>query len=298
MRKPLNLFYSGIIFALLLPVLTTAEPAFAQITISQAGASTRQYLPGDIVNIMVEAPIDTYQITAVAPDGSEIKLTFDPRTNIWYGYWKVSPGVKKGGYQAKLKAVDFEGNPFEGLTSTFFIGEAPAAMLPTAEVERRELLAKKLAVEATILAREAEDKARQAKELSAEKKELTPAAEAERQQRAAKKLAIESSILALEAEDKATRAREAAVEAGKIIATAEAARPVIKPPKETPAKPKKDNLARVRLITTARSYMARHEYKRARDELKKLLKIEPGSPEIKNMLTRLDTIIKAKEAQQ
>ena len=72
------------------------------LLISGAGAQiapatdARVYLPGDFVHVIVEAPVDTTQITALMPDGNAISLIQGRRTNIWRGIWQVPISFKKG----------------------------------------------------------------------------------------------------------------------------------------------------------------------------------------------------------
>jgi len=94
----------------------------------QAEPKIRQYMPGDIVHIIVEAPYDTKEITAVMPDEQRALLSFDSRHNVWHGYWEVPHGYKKGVYTAKLLAVDVEGRLFEGQSAQFVVSE-PAMTL-------------------------------------------------------------------------------------------------------------------------------------------------------------------------
>ena len=64
------------------------------------------------------------------------------------------------------------------------------------------------------------------------------------------------------------------------------------------AKPKPEdlNVTRVKLISSARAYLAKLDYKKARDELTILSRIDPNNPSVQKMLTRIETVIKAKEA--
>jgi hypothetical protein len=54
------------------------------------------------------------------------------------------------------------------------------------------------------------------------------------------------------------------------------------------------NIKKSRMIVSARSYMARADYKSARSELKALLKIDPNNKDVKVILSRLENIIKSK----
>jgi len=100
-------------------------PSLAQVTLKTSGAGffAKQYLPGDFIHIVVQAPVDTAQITAVLPDGKALSLVQERRSNLWHGMWEVPLNFKKGFYSAKLSAVDFDGNVFEGNTDSFTIGE-------------------------------------------------------------------------------------------------------------------------------------------------------------------------------
>lgn len=89
---------------------------------SQQSVDARNYLPGDFVHVIVDAPVDTSQITATMPDGSIISLMQDRRSNVWRGVWQVPVDFSKGLYSAKLSAVDVSGNIFEGMTDVFNVG--------------------------------------------------------------------------------------------------------------------------------------------------------------------------------
>ena len=84
------------------------------------------------------------------------------------GTGKCRRVLKKGTYTANLVAVDFEGNTFQGLTSTFFIGQPAvqeANLSPSEEANLKEQQAKKLATEALLLAEESQQKLAQAQGL-------------------------------------------------------------------------------------------------------------------------------------
>ncbi|MDD5594068.1 MAG: hypothetical protein PHG97_04970 [Candidatus Margulisbacteria bacterium] len=246
--------------------------------VSQMGLGLREYLPGDIVHIVIEAPPDTNHIKAVMPNGEEINLNFDGRSNVWNGYWEVPAGVKKGIYTAKLIANDVEGVTFQGDSSAFYIGEPILAlMMKIAETEEASM------------------------------------AKLTEKERIARQRAIESARLAL-----AARRRVALTEGAVTEEAAIPVRPPVKiAAKKIPVKPaakKKPfklaakkvkikkfaragediNVTKARLIVAARSYMAKFEYQKAKSELKALLKIEPDNREIKTMINRLEAVIRAK----
>jgi len=129
--KFLKIFFFGFITAVI----------FAQNFV-YASLGMREYLPGDIVHIVIEAPVDTNRIKAIMPDGEEINLIYDGHLNIWNGYWEVPAGFKKGIYQARLAASDVEGVSFEGSSSAFYISEPVLALMmkvaPSEEVAGEE----------------------------------------------------------------------------------------------------------------------------------------------------------------
>ncbi|HVN67214.1 MAG TPA: hypothetical protein VMT55_02505, partial [Candidatus Sulfotelmatobacter sp.] len=67
-----------------------------------AGREIKQYLPGDFVHIIVDAPSDTAAITSILPNGEQIELAHDRRANVWHGLWQVPIGFKPGTYTAGL----------------------------------------------------------------------------------------------------------------------------------------------------------------------------------------------------
>jgi hypothetical protein len=244
----------------------------ANFGISEAGTPAKQYFPGDIIHLVVQAPIDTDHLSALMPDNRTVKFSFEPATNLWHGYWEVPANFKKGSYNANLVAVDFDGNTFEGMTTAFFIGESAVQMAnlsPTEEATLKEQQAKKLAAEALILAEESQEKLSQARALMPEKvaAETKPAPQA---------------VVA------------AAPPAEKPIKTA-AVKPTVKPRKKAVAAMTKEdlNITRLKLITKARAYMLDHNYEKAKEQLLVLLKLSPDDAKIKLMLDRVEAIIKS-----
>lgn len=112
----------------------------------------RVYLPGDFVHVIVEAPVDTTQITAVMPDGNAISLIQGRRTNTWRGIWQVPINFKKGVYSAKLSAVDVKGDVFEGETDSFNVGEIALITLVsmTKEAGEKPALREKITIEPVV----------------------------------------------------------------------------------------------------------------------------------------------------
>jgi hypothetical protein len=105
-----------------------ALPVLSQ-TISSASFGVLKYFPGDVVHIVVEAPPDVVNITALMPDGERLNLSYSRRTRVWHNYWEVPAGFKKGGYSAKLKAEDAEGRAYEGDSELFYVGEPTLPMV-------------------------------------------------------------------------------------------------------------------------------------------------------------------------
>ena len=190
------------------------------------------YFPGDVVHIVVEAPVDTDSVSAVMPDSQELSMVFDRRAKIWHNYWQVPMGFKKGVYTAKLTAVDVEGRNFKGETAPIFVDE------PTLPVVMR----------------------------FAPSEEVRPA-------------------------PVAARAKVKPKEEIKI-----AKKPSVKAKKRIAVLPKEDfNTARMRYITSARDFLAKQEYEKAKVQLEALLDIDPGNTEVKLMLSRIESIIKARK---
>ncbi|MFA6169382.1 MAG: response regulator [Candidatus Margulisiibacteriota bacterium] len=107
------------------------------------------YLPGDFVHVIVDAPVDTTQISAVMPDGTIVNLIQGRRANLWRGIWQVPVDFGKGTYRAKLSAVDVRGNIFDGETNPFAIGELAVIAITrrvTPEIVERPPLREKIEV--------------------------------------------------------------------------------------------------------------------------------------------------------
>ena len=109
-------------------MLALAQPALAQ-TLTSASFGVLKYFPGDVVHIVVDAPPDVIRVTALMPDGEQLNMSFSRRAGVWHNYWEVPPGFKKGGYTAKLRAVDVEGRVFEGDSELFYVGEPTLPMI-------------------------------------------------------------------------------------------------------------------------------------------------------------------------
>ena len=107
-------FFKTIFFGILLLTFMLTFVDAQNFKVSQMGLGLREYLPGDIVHIVIEAPPDTNRVKATMPNGEEVNLTYDGHSNVWNGYWEVPGGVKKGIYTAKLLASDVEGVTFQG----------------------------------------------------------------------------------------------------------------------------------------------------------------------------------------
>jgi hypothetical protein len=101
--------------------LVSAEQASFYTPVDRS--EVKQYLPGDFVHIIVDAPTDTAAITSFLPNGDRIELAHDRRAKVWVGLWQVPIDFKSGTYSAGLQARDIEGNVFDGQTSPFIIGE-------------------------------------------------------------------------------------------------------------------------------------------------------------------------------
>ena len=113
---------SGILALLIFIVL----PLCAQMP---AQAAPKEYLPGDFVQLVVDSPADTAQISATMPDNTIINLVHERRSTLWRGIWEVPVDFNQGTYTAKLQAVDLEGNLFAGESDTFTIMPLSMIML-------------------------------------------------------------------------------------------------------------------------------------------------------------------------
>jgi hypothetical protein len=122
------LFGALLLVCLSLP-LDAAVEAPASIDITAATFSVLKYFPGDVVHLVVDVPPDVVSVTALMPDGEQLNLGFSRRSRVWHNYWEVPSGFKKGGYTAKLRAVDVEGRIFEGESDLFYVGEPTLPMV-------------------------------------------------------------------------------------------------------------------------------------------------------------------------
>lgn len=137
-----------ILFLLILcPFISIAQPS----SLTNPTVNARTYLPGDFVHVIVQAPVDTSQITAIMPDGTPVTLIQDRRTNVWRGLWQVPIDFKKETYSANLTAVDVQGNVFTGQTDYFSVGELAMITLvgkPTPEAAPKPPLRQIITAEA------------------------------------------------------------------------------------------------------------------------------------------------------
>jgi hypothetical protein len=218
--------------------------AASAVEMSEGETGIHKYLPGDVVHLVINAPLDTARVTAVAPDGKTIEMAYDKEAKAWDGYWEIPLGFKKGIYNATLKALDVENRKFEGKTASFYVGEPVLPLVLKLEnTEQAEVVAPPAARRAEASRPEPE------KEIAVEEVEQ-PAAMAAPAKRAV-----------------AVRPR----------------------PKEN------INATRLRLMSAARKFLAENDYKRAEGQLRALLKIDPDNSDIKQMLSRIEAVIRAKE---
>ena len=103
----------------------------------------KEYLPGDFVQLVVDSPPDTAQISATMPDDTILSLVHERKSMVWRGVWEVPDNFKEGTYTAKLQAVDLEGNLFAGESDPFII--RPLAMIMLVGKGSREAAAVKKA---------------------------------------------------------------------------------------------------------------------------------------------------------
>lgn len=228
-------------------------------------------MPGDIVHIIVEAPFDTQQVSAVMPDEQKIDLTYDGRRTVWHGYWEVPYGFKKGVYTAVLLAVDVEGKTFQGQSSQFIIGEPTMALLVQLASKAGPPLPRlpaSNAVPSFVPERITKPlplpSAVSAPAITQHKKENPPA------KKSNKKMMVKKS---------------------RKYWTAGYKKPAIRPAAK---KQLNGDLRAAKLTEATREFIARQNYSDARNQLAKLSKTQPKNYQMQLMLARLDAIIKAR----
>lgn len=94
---------------------------FSDIRAAKKEREPSRYWPGDIMPIITSAPLDIETITAIMPNGDEVKMTFDEKAGVWHGVWKIPRDMRPGKYFAKTVAIDFEGYKIEAKTTPFII---------------------------------------------------------------------------------------------------------------------------------------------------------------------------------
>lgn len=260
----------------LLFFLALSLPAFCQPALKNRieEIRSREYLPGDIVHIVVEAPLDTQQIIATMPDEQQVTLAYDGRNSVWHGYWEVPYGFKKGVYTAMLLATDVDGKSFEGQSAQFLVGEpilalmvqlapSPGGKQPGKKIAPPTLPPKKLVAPVS-------------PEVAAEVplRVTTPVPPIEKYLAESKPVEIPAPTPPVVKKAK----RPAQLRR----------RPVMV------RRPEDKNLRIAKLMIAAKDYTAKQDYVRARRQLEALLKIAPKNTEVKLMKARLDVIIKAK----
>ena len=266
--RAVKTFFLGLAGVCLLAVALSAQPADQS---SSSDRELREYLPGDIVHIMIEAPIDTARIDAVMPDGSQVQLGFDARSSLWHGYWEIPPGFKKGLYIAKLTATDVAGFSFEGKTSAFRITEPVLALMTkmtngesgeTAALphSRRTVVAPKAVPEAAPeVAPETKPEVR--REIKPEVKPIVEQVE---------RVPVKAPVKRV-------------------------AQKVVRPKRMISVVTKGDaDSDKARMVASVRTAMSRAEYEKARTQLKALLKTDPNNKEMKTILNRLEVVVRAK----
>lgn len=121
---------------------------FAQTLVVSRADAAKEYFPGDFIHIIVDAPVDTAQITALMPDSSIINLVQERRGYVWRGIWQVPVQLRPGSYSSKLTAIDVSGNIFEGQTDTYVVKQlALITLVGVATKETRPALAEKITIE-------------------------------------------------------------------------------------------------------------------------------------------------------
>lgn len=284
--------------------------ASAETPAYQSEREIRRYFPGDYVHILVSAPLDTAKITGVMPNGDMIELVHDRRAKVWSGLWQVPIGFKAGSYTAELQASDIEGNKYTGETSPFIVGELTMITM----------IEKPVSPEAETSSEQQQRMSRATALLAA--KAVTPVPHPQVPQEGVSPVPTSEAPLSqvVPARVKQPKAEKPIVERPKIEKPKVAApAPVIVPPparkkavlvakkKKAPARPKPAvnfvearekselNLAKAKVVTSARYYMERMDFNKVEGQLRTLVKIDPHNQEYKKMLQRVDTVIKTEK---
>jgi len=250
--------------------------------VSPSDLGLRQYLPGDIVHLLIEAPYDTVQINAIMPDGQEIKLSYDDRSRLWHGYWEVPPAFKRGLYRAKLLARDVEGVEFEGTSAAFYITEPTLALMMKVSPQKPGAPLVLSSSEQYVIVPQAAVPAQPPVQPLTQTLTQPPA------QTPAPPLSEEATVPQ--------------------AAWSKAVKPEVTPPvkqaAKKPAKLKKKLVsvitkgdarsAKINGVIAARAHMSMGEYENARIQLAALLKTDPDNQAVKTMLNRVAAVIRAK----
>lgn len=251
---------------LLIMYILMYTPAAAQQSVGSVSApaeTTKMYLPGDLVHLVVGAPANIVEVVAQMPDGSRFQLDFERRTHIWHGLWEVPYGFKKGVYSADLIATDVEGRQLEGKTTPFYIGEpALITLIGVGELTKESGRGKPVAGPPPTTQRSARVEGKPA---------VAPPPTVQ------KPVPLERKRAAATAQPRPKPKKI------KNLSRAEAARLL--------AKQKEDNLnLTLKLLTLARIHLTTQQYEKAKADLHQLLKINPNNPEVKVMLVRVEKI--------
>jgi hypothetical protein len=288
--RSVKTFFLGLAGVCVLAVAVSAQPV---VQLSASDRELREYLPGDIVHILIEAPIDTTKIGAVMPDGSEIQLGFDARSSLWHGYWEIPPGFKKGLYRAKLFATDVAGFSFEGKTSTFRISEPILALMTRiGSVENGETAPPTYPRRAVVEAAPEVTQAVVPAVSRPARRDLVPEVKPEAKPvlKPVSQPVVEQEVEP-EFEPEIIPKEEPAVKRP----VKRVAQKVVRPKKMISVVTKGDAASdKAQLVAAVRSSMSRSEYEKARNQLKALLKTDPDNKEMKTILNRLEVVVRAK----
>jgi hypothetical protein len=269
----------------------------------------RRYFPGDYVHILVSAPLDTAKITGIMPNGDTIELVHDRRANVWTGLWQVPIGFKSGSYSAELQASDIEGNKYTGLTSPFIVGELTLITMikkqVTPEAETPVEQGQRMSRETAILA---------AKAVTPIPHPIVPSAKVETPTKA--EVPANVIVAPPKPQPKPTpkpqpkpQPKPEPVPVQQVIVPPPAKKKVALATKKkartlrpkpavnfVEAREKSElNLAKAKIVTSARYYMERMDFGEVQSQLRTLVKIDPHNQQYKKMLQRVDTVIKTEK---
>ena len=88
----------------------------------------KKYSRGDVVSILVQAPLDVKNVVAVMPNGDNIPLVHDVKAAAWHGVWRIPSNFPEGSFRARIFATDYEGLGISSSSEVFLVEASPPAL--------------------------------------------------------------------------------------------------------------------------------------------------------------------------